>query len=184
MSGYLYRHFDKKGTLLYVGITNNIAKRIIDHKKDSDWFENVANITIQHFKHREDAIEVEKKTIIKEKPLHNICHANNKRGNRNVSTTRRVYWVERGEVYTGWRERVPVGHKEIPDQVLYEGLFKSMKQLLLDSGGLPKTVFAEKCKSLGFGVKKARKLIDWGEKRFWETKWTGKNNEQFLSPIK
>lgn len=67
----LYRHFDKDGRLLYVGISLSAVHRLIQHKSTSHWFDEISKITIEKvdkFKIR----EVEKKAIEKEKPLYNI----------------------------------------------------------------------------------------------------------------
>jgi len=70
----LYRHFDKAGTLLYVGISTSAAARLVGHKHGSGWFDDLATITIEHYDSREEALEAEKKAIINEKPLYNRDH--------------------------------------------------------------------------------------------------------------
>lgn len=70
----LYRHFDTKGLLLYVGISLRAIHRQHEHAKSKDWFAKIANITIEEFPDRDSAIEAEKKAIIHERPLYNVVH--------------------------------------------------------------------------------------------------------------
>ena len=72
MKTSLYRHFDKEGNLLYVGISLNALTRLGQHSAYSTWYKSIANVTIEHFETREDALHAETKAIIKEKPAHNI----------------------------------------------------------------------------------------------------------------
>ena len=74
MKQYLYRHFNADGELLYVGITNNLGKRIKDHSKLSAWFEDIGNITVEKFDTREEVLERERQAIISEKAKYNIQH--------------------------------------------------------------------------------------------------------------
>lgn len=68
----LYRHYDKGGNLLYVGVTNNFARRIKEHSKFSSWFSDVSNVTLEHFDDRETLLQAEKTAIQSERPIFNI----------------------------------------------------------------------------------------------------------------
>jgi predicted GIY-YIG superfamily endonuclease len=72
MKNYLYRHFDKDGILLYVGISLNHMARLGQHKAASSWFEKIATVTIEQFETRPEALRAETNAIVNEKPLHNI----------------------------------------------------------------------------------------------------------------
>jgi len=67
----LYRHFDKDGQLLYVGISFGAIARLQAHKRDADWFDNIARVEIQKFRTMEAAKKAERKAIQREKPIHN-----------------------------------------------------------------------------------------------------------------
>lgn len=67
----LYRHFDKDGQLLYVGISFGAIARLQAHKRDADWFDKIARVDIQKFPTIEAAKKAERKAIQREKPLHN-----------------------------------------------------------------------------------------------------------------
>ena len=69
----LYRYFDADDQLLYIGITNNQARRFSQHK-DKDWFRYIHRATFEHFSNRKDAELAEMMAIKKELPLHNISH--------------------------------------------------------------------------------------------------------------
>lgn len=72
---YLYRHFDKGGILLYVGIALNPVYRLAQHKKDATWFWSIARIEIARFETRELSEAAERAAIKFEKPLFNLRHA-------------------------------------------------------------------------------------------------------------
>ena len=68
----LYRHFDKDGTLLYVGVTASPLIRQSDHCGTSKWGREIATITVEHFDNRRAALAAEWTAIQAEKPRHNI----------------------------------------------------------------------------------------------------------------
>ena len=70
----LYRHYSEDKTLLYVGISNRIPRRIKEHRKLSKWFEEVVDIKIEWLPNRDSATVAEKKAIKEEKPKWNIVH--------------------------------------------------------------------------------------------------------------
>jgi excinuclease UvrABC nuclease subunit len=71
----LYRHFDKAGRLLYVGISGSAYIRLTKgHKGRAAWFDEINNITIEKFATREEALQAERSAIRREKPLYNITH--------------------------------------------------------------------------------------------------------------
>lgn len=71
----LYRHFDKDGVLLYIGVTNNLGFRNKSHKTYAKWHDESHSITSEIFKNRELALWAEKEAIINEKPKYNRTHA-------------------------------------------------------------------------------------------------------------
>jgi len=70
----LYRAFDKEKKLLYVGISLNWNTRLKQHAKDSLWFVDVSEISIQWFETRDKALSAEKDAIKREKPEYNVAH--------------------------------------------------------------------------------------------------------------
>lgn len=73
----LYRHYDKDGVLLYVGISMRVMERLSQHTQDTNrsyWFDQIAIQTIEWFETRAEAIEAERWAIINEKPLYNKQH--------------------------------------------------------------------------------------------------------------
>lgn len=75
----LYRMFDAEGALLYVGITNNPKARFRTHSKTKAWWEEVANIAVEHFDTREALAYAEYQAIVNEHPLYNIALAPSER---------------------------------------------------------------------------------------------------------
>lgn len=74
MSGktYLYRHYDKAGLLLYVGISLSAVKRLAQHRAASNWFPQIAKVTIEAFDTRADALVAERVAIDRECPVYNV----------------------------------------------------------------------------------------------------------------
>jgi hypothetical protein len=68
----LYRHFDKEGILLYVGISYNALTRLNQHKRTALWFKDIVNVTIEQFETRKEVEEAELIAIRTEKPKYNI----------------------------------------------------------------------------------------------------------------
>jgi len=66
MSGYVYILASKKNGTLYIGVTNNLERRLREHKnRELDWFTKKYNIHIlvfySHFETIQEAIEYERK---------------------------------------------------------------------------------------------------------------------------
>jgi predicted DNA-binding transcriptional regulator AlpA len=70
----LYRHYDRDGVLLYVGISASTFTRVKQHKSESHWFRRITAITIEHFETMSQAAESERLAIKSEKPLYNKTH--------------------------------------------------------------------------------------------------------------
>ena len=70
----LYRHFNAEGGLLYVGISLNTIARLVAHQKSSEWFGDIASITIEKFEDRDTADAAEITAIKAEAPKFNRRH--------------------------------------------------------------------------------------------------------------
>jgi hypothetical protein len=72
----LYRYYDSDGNLLYLGISLNAAKRASEHRKDKQWWNEVATIQIEHLPTGDRALvlEIEAELIKDEKPRYNVVH--------------------------------------------------------------------------------------------------------------
>jgi hypothetical protein len=70
----LYRVFDAAEALLYVGITNDLARRFADHEREQSWWPDVVDCKTEFFPDR-TALEIaEVLAIQSEHPRHNIRH--------------------------------------------------------------------------------------------------------------
>jgi len=78
MKTHLYRHFDKDGALLYVGISLNALNRLGQHSDHSDWYNSISRVEIEVLDTREMALDAEAKAIFDEKPKHNIMQPRKK----------------------------------------------------------------------------------------------------------
>lgn len=70
MSESLYRFFDADGTELYVGISSNVARRLLQHQ-GKPWWESVASVTVEHYATRPEVRAAEQSAMDLEHPLHN-----------------------------------------------------------------------------------------------------------------
>lgn len=68
----LYRCFNRKDLLLYIGMTNHPEKRFEQHRSDKAWWKFVNRITLQHFPSRRLLSEAEAAAIELENPKFNI----------------------------------------------------------------------------------------------------------------
>lgn len=73
-STHLYRHWGEDGELLYVGISMSTLMRLSQHRADSEWFPEIAKVTIERFSTRAEALEAERKAIQTEGPRYNVIH--------------------------------------------------------------------------------------------------------------
>jgi predicted GIY-YIG superfamily endonuclease len=70
----VYRLLAASGRLLYVGMTNELGRRLDQHT-EKRWFPQVKTITLQWFPTKEDARRAEQHAIRAEHPVHNIAGA-------------------------------------------------------------------------------------------------------------
>ena len=68
----LYRHYNKDGDLLYVGISSKHLQRLAQHSNHAHWYDEITRIEIEHFEFKCDAVRAETKAIRTESPAHNI----------------------------------------------------------------------------------------------------------------
>lgn len=67
----LYRLYDDRGALLYIGISTNPYERWNTHRCDHGWWSSVARKAVEWFDTRLDAARAEAAAIRAEGPLHN-----------------------------------------------------------------------------------------------------------------
>jgi predicted GIY-YIG superfamily endonuclease len=69
----LYRLYDAKGKLLYVGVTDNLKTRFAQHAKEKSWWASVAKRTVAWYDTREEAEAAEDAAFLAEKPARNLA---------------------------------------------------------------------------------------------------------------
>lgn len=72
----LYRVFDAAGTLLYVGISDDVSARFDGHRRTALWFGHMDRITLKTYPGRTAAEKAERRAIERERPLFNVDHNN------------------------------------------------------------------------------------------------------------
>lgn len=74
MSHYVYKHFDKAGKLLYVGLTNDLIERHKQHRANSPWWQAIRRFSSSEYENRIDAENSEIEQIHNGQPEFNTCH--------------------------------------------------------------------------------------------------------------
>lgn len=75
----LYRFFDARARLLYIGITSDLFARFGGHRRDKTWWRDIAGATFEHFPTREAVLAAEEVAIKAERPIHNKQHNTGRR---------------------------------------------------------------------------------------------------------
>ena len=86
---HLYRHFDERENLLYVGVSLSTIQRLAQHRYHSHWFNSISKVTIEQFPSREEALEAERTAIQKEEPLHNVALKNHYNSKMRITEDKR-----------------------------------------------------------------------------------------------
>lgn len=68
----LYRLWSEQHLLLYVGVTDNLDRRLKEHAADKEWWADVAQVTTEVLPSTRRALEAEARAIFWEQPRHNI----------------------------------------------------------------------------------------------------------------
>ncbi len=68
----LYRFYDENGALLYVGITNSINRRFIQHAGEKPWWSDIVDCRIAFYPDRASLARAETDAIKYEGPRYNI----------------------------------------------------------------------------------------------------------------
>lgn len=71
---FLYRFFDSKDKLLYVGMSYHLENRLDSHRFGKPW-DHISRIQIQRFPTREEAAAAEREAILSEAPAWNVIYA-------------------------------------------------------------------------------------------------------------
>lgn len=81
----VYRLWSAGGSLLYIGVSDNVARRLMQHQYRQWWWQ-VASVTVERFGDREKADRAERVAIATESPMYN------RRGAPEGSTPRDRAW--------------------------------------------------------------------------------------------
>lgn len=71
----VYRLYDGKGHLLYVGATINVGSRMVQHRRTQPWWARVRRISVAHYPSRQEAEVAEALAIWRENPRFNVQRA-------------------------------------------------------------------------------------------------------------
>lgn len=71
MSESVYRLFDAGGDLLYIGRSNNVERRILQHRQQQPWGSSISRWSTVDYPTRQDAHQAEQRAICAEDPTYN-----------------------------------------------------------------------------------------------------------------
>lgn len=71
----LYRLYDKRGKLLYIGISLDAAARLSNHRLERGWWQQVASVRLEQHRTRDAVLAAEKAAIRAERPRYNVAMA-------------------------------------------------------------------------------------------------------------
>jgi excisionase family DNA binding protein len=76
---YVYRAYSQEGALLYVGMSDNVERRLEAHRSSkSEWVGRLAKVTVQPHPDRAAAAVAELEAIRSERPLYNVSGSGGK----------------------------------------------------------------------------------------------------------
>lgn len=70
-SACVYRHYNKDGALLYVGVSICVLSRTASHRHAAPWFSEIHTIKVEHYDTYSLAADAETAAILAEQPIHN-----------------------------------------------------------------------------------------------------------------
>jgi predicted GIY-YIG superfamily endonuclease len=110
----LYRLHDADDSLLYVGISSRLGRRLDEHAEVKPWWPQVASVTLERFPDRVSATVAEGAAIRSERPEHNVVSLSVARGERE-----RVCWNNPDFADAPLSELVAdlVGSQDIADRI-------------------------------------------------------------------
>lgn len=73
MNAVVYRFFNSAGDLLYIGTTEDFARRSAQHRALREWWPEVASHTIEEHSTRQAAEQAERAAIFAENPRYNVA---------------------------------------------------------------------------------------------------------------
>jgi hypothetical protein len=131
---HLYRHFDDKGQLLYVGISLSAFTRLSQHKTSSTWANDALYMKTESFDNKELALAAENKAIETEYPKFNKYHNYGRlpEGLRRTSVCSFNYRNDGDKVITGLRiESLP----DIDELPKHDLVMSKMDEQIFDVAG-------------------------------------------------
>jgi hypothetical protein len=91
----VYRHYDRDGVLLYVGLTTKLFARQSVHLAGGKWRNEIAKIAINRFADMGDALKAEFEAISTEMPKYNQTHKPRLPQTYNLPQTKEAMKLER-----------------------------------------------------------------------------------------
>jgi predicted GIY-YIG superfamily endonuclease len=88
---YLYEAYDAFGNLLYVGITNDLKRRLNEHRRSAKWWTQQTEVRHTYYASRDEAKEQESRVIAERSPGFNIAETDKH------AEAVRVSWQKRKE---------------------------------------------------------------------------------------
>lgn len=115
----VYRLYDRRGLLLYTGITADLSSRFTKHRRKKPWWPDVAEARVETYPDRWLALAVEQSSIAHERPVHNVSPGGlYDHGTRGTGRT----YVHRRTILLTTGPQVEVAEGEVETVMLAEGV--------------------------------------------------------------
>lgn len=114
----VYRVYDERGRLLYVGVSTNVFYRMHDHKMYSAWWHLADSGTVSRYENRYIARKVEALAIRDESPLYNVTREHSEARRAELVTepveVLSLFW-EQGKVWVDADAERQTALHDVPD---------------------------------------------------------------------
>lgn len=143
----MYRIFDKDGELLYIGMSTNPTRRLMEHSSRAPWYAQFANMIVSKKRYSTfcGAIWAEAKAIKKESPKYNKVH--------NTDPKRLERFVDGGRGDCNVRVALDAAIERLGSQRKVAIDAGVSAQFISDVVRLNRTIPDRIAKYLGFGIK-------------------------------
>jgi predicted GIY-YIG superfamily endonuclease len=127
---FVYRLFDAEGALIYIGMSDDVARRVHDHALRKPWGSTIARCEKSLYPTRQEAARAECSAIYSEQPFFNVNHTGRPRLWTRVPAPELVPRTLRMSAAMSARleEKARANHRTVPGEIRW-AVTKYLSQL-------------------------------------------------------